>query len=431
MNVQEALEYIHSVSWKGSVPGLSRTRELLKRMGNPEKKLHFIHIVGTNGKGSTAAMLASIFRQAGYVTGLYTSPFISCFNERMQVNGEMISDSELAEITEYVKPFAEACTETPTEFELVTCIAMEYFARHGCDIVSLEAGMGGALDSTNVIDTPDCAVITNVGLDHTEYLGKTLEEIATTKSGIFKEGGTCVTYPATTGVEEIYDRITEERHLELHRADFSLIRPISHSLEGQVFDYGEHKKLHIPLIGTNQLHNAAVVLTVAGCMKAKGWRLSEEDIRLGLEKVSWPGRFEVIGHDPLFIVDGGHNPQCIEALTENLQSYLPGKKMIILTGVMADKEYTVMYEMLGPFAERFVTVTPSNPRALQSDELARQLNAQGFMAESAGTVTKGIDRVIELSSGMKEKTGECSPILACGSLYMVGDIRAYVRELGI
>ena len=174
MTAQQAIEYIHSVFWKGSIPGLGRTQTLLAKMGNPEKKLKFVHIAGTNGKGSTAAMTASILRKAGYTVGLYTSPYIYRFNERMQVNGEQIADEDVATITEYVKQFAETMPEKPTEFELVTAIAFEYFLRQKCDIVVLEVGMGGALDSTNVIETPEVAVITNIGLDHTDYLGDTL-----------------------------------------------------------------------------------------------------------------------------------------------------------------------------------------------------------------------------------------------------------------
>ena len=202
MNATEAIEYIHSVCWKGSIPGLGRTQELLAKMGNPEKDLKFVHIAGTNGKGSTAAMTASILQKAGYRTGLYTSPFIYRFHERMQVNGVEISDEDLAAVTEYVKPFAQSMAESPTEFELVCCIAFEYFKRQNCDIVVLEVGMGGAFDATNVIEAPEVAVITNIGLDHTEVLGDTVEKIAETKAGIFKEGGNAVIYRSTPSVEK-------------------------------------------------------------------------------------------------------------------------------------------------------------------------------------------------------------------------------------
>ena len=224
MNAQEAIEYIHSFFWKGSIPGLSRTQELLRRLGNPEKKLKFVHIAGTNGKGSTAAMTASILRKAGYTTGLYTSPYIYRFNERIQVNGEQIADEDVASVTEYVKQFAETMEEKPTEFELVTAIGFEYFARRNCDIVVLEVGMGGALDSTNVIEKPEVAVITNIGLDHTDYLGNTLEEIAMNKAGIFKDGGHAVVYRGTAGVEAVYEQVCAQRNISLKKADFDSLR---------------------------------------------------------------------------------------------------------------------------------------------------------------------------------------------------------------
>ena len=237
MNYDEALTYIHSVCWKGTIPGLSRTRELLKRMGNPERKLKFVHIAGTNGKGSTAAMTASILRKAGYRTGLYTSPFLFRFNERMNVDGLDIADQELAEITEFVKPHAEAMAEHPTEFELVTAIAMEYFARHRCDIVVLEVGLGGALDSTNVIDPPEVAVICNIGLDHTEILGNTLEEVASAKAGIIKPGCQVALYQEAPSVDAVFEAACKEQGAKLHRADFDAIVPVSHGFDGQVFDY--------------------------------------------------------------------------------------------------------------------------------------------------------------------------------------------------
>ena len=272
MTYQEALSYIHSISWKGSVPGLSRTRELLDRIGNPQNKLKFIHIAGTNGKGSTAAMLASIFRAAGYCTGLYTSPFILCFNERMQVNGEMISDEELAEITEFVRPHAEAMQDHPTEFELVTAIAMEYFMRHKCEIVSLEVGLGGELDSTNVIATPEASVICNIGLDHTEILGDTLEKIAAAKAGIIK-GGDAVIYRGKESVEQVFEDACARTGALLHKADFDGIRLKHADFTGQVFDLGERKNLEIPLLGEHQLKNAAVVLETVDELTAKCWHV--------------------------------------------------------------------------------------------------------------------------------------------------------------
>ena len=194
MTLDEALYYIHSVCWKGSVPGLERISALLDKMGHPERKLKFIHVTGTNGKGSTCAMLASMFTKAGYKTGLYTSPFLIRFNERIQIDGVQISDEEICRITEYIKPLADSIFEQPTEFEMVTALGFEYFARQGCDLVVCEVGMGGEFDATNVILPPEAAVICNIGLDHTEVLGDTLEKIAATKSGIIKPGCDAVIY---------------------------------------------------------------------------------------------------------------------------------------------------------------------------------------------------------------------------------------------
>lgn len=416
MNAQEAIAYIHSVFWKGSIPGLSRTQELLKKLGNPEKKLKFVHIAGTNGKGSTAAMTASILRKAGYRTGLYTSPYIYRFNERMQVNGEQISDQELAEITEYVKPFADSMAESPTEFELVSCIAFEYFLRQKCDIVVLEVGMGGALDSTNVIEKPECAVITNIGLDHTDYLGSTVEEIAATKAGIFKENGYAVVYRGTPSVEAVYEKVCAQKHMQLRKADFDSLVCQSHSLEGQVFDCGSRKGLVLPLLGDHQLHNAAVVLSVADALIEQGWKISEENIRDGLRDVQWPGRFDIVSREPLFIIDGGHNPQCIEALVKNIQDYLTGRRVIALTGVLADKDYGEMYRPVMPLVEQFVCVTPPNPRKLEAAELAEHLRRAGATATPCETIEDGVKTAIALA-------GKDGVVLCFGSLYSIGAIR--------
>lgn len=422
MNATEAIEYIHSVCWKGSVMGLERTQNLLKLMGNPEKKLKFVHIAGTNGKGSTAAMTASILQKAGYRTGLYTSPYIYRFHERMQVNGEEISDEELAAVTEYVKPLAESMEEHPTEFELVSCIAFEYFRRKNCDIVVLEVGMGGAMDSTNVIEVPEVAVITNIGLDHTEYLGDTVEKIAETKAGIFKENGDAVIYRSTPSVEAVLENICAQRSVKLKKADFDGLVLHSHSLEGQIFDCGRRKNLHLPLLGSHQLKNAAVVLGIIDTLIEKGWHITEENIRDGLRDTRWPGRFDVVGHDPLFIIDGGHNPQCFEALIKNIQDYLPGRKIIALTGVLADKDYADMYKPVLPYVEQFVCITPPNPRKLDAEQLAAYLQQVGAAASPCESIEEGVRTAVRLA-------GKDGVVLCFGSLYTIGSVRDALRNL--
>lgn len=415
MNATEAIAYIESVSWKGSIPGLERPTELLRRLGNPEKALKYVHIAGTNGKGSTAAMIASVLQKAGYRTGLYTSPHIYRFHERIRVDGKDISDEDLAAVTEYVKPFAEGMTDVPTEFELMFGIAAEHFKRAACDIVVVEVGMGGALDATNVIPTPEVAVITNIGLDHTGFLGDTVEAIAAEKCGIIKQGGSSVFYRSTASVEEVFRNACKNKNASMHFADFDTLRSISHSLEGQIFDCGNRKNLSLPLLGQHQLYNAAVALSALDVLIQKGWQISEENIYSGLRDVSWPGRFHIVSHDPLFIVDGGHNPQCLESLVKNIQDYLPGRQIIALTGVLADKDYGEMYKPVMPLIQQFVCITPPNDRKLEATELALHLQNAGAKAVSCQTISQGVAKA-------KELAGKEGVVLCFGSLYSIGTI---------
>jgi len=422
MTPEQAIEYIHSKFWKGSVPGLERISVLLDKMGNPQDNLKFIHIAGTNGKGSTAAMTASILQKAGYRTGLYTSPYIYRFHERIQVNGEQISDEDLVAVTEYVKPLAESMTETPTEFELVCAIAFEYYKRQKCDIVVLEVGMGGEFDATNVIKTPEVAVITNIGLDHTDYLGSTLEEIAKTKAGIFKENGHAVIYRGAPSVEKVFEDVCRQKNIALKKADFDGLVLRCHDLFGQEFDCGARKQLRLPLLGDHQLHNASVVLSVADTLMENGWKITEQNIYEGIRDVSWPGRFDIVSRDPLFIIDGGHNPQCVEALIKNIEDYLKGRKVIALTGVLADKDYGDMYQPVMPLVEQFVCITPDNPRKLEAAELAEHLQKAGAKAVACDSTRAGVIKAMELS-------GKDGVVLCFGSLYSIGAIHESLKEV--
>ena len=385
-------------------------------MGNPEKELKFVHVGGTNGKGSTSAMLASIMQKAGYKTGLYTSPYLYRFHERMQINGEQISDEELASITEYVKALVDDMPIGPSEFALVCCIAFEYFARQKCDIVILEVGMGGENDSTNVIDCPEVAVLTNIGLDHTEYLGDTLEDIALTKTGIFKEHGCAVAYPSTSSVEKVISNVCKEKNVELHHANFAGLDVKEYSLEGQVFSYGKRTNMHLSLLGEHQLNNAAVVLETIDLLIKKGWNISEEAIYSGLKNAKWPGRFELLGTAPIFVIDGGHNPQCMEALAKNIGTYLSGRKVVALTGVLQDKDYQEMYRPILPYVSEFVCITPPSPRKLEGDVLAEWLRTEGARAIASKTIQEGVEKAVKLA-------GDKGAVVCFGSLYSIGDIK--------
>ena len=417
MTYEEALSFIHSVDWKGSKLGLERTQELLGKLQNPEKQLKFIHIAGTNGKGSTAAMLASILTEAGYCTGLYTSPFIDRFNERMQANGEQIPDQELAELTEYILPYAKAMEDSPTEFELITALAMVWFARRKCEIVVLEAGMGGELDSTNVIDVPEIAIITAMGLDHVAELGPSMADIARAKAGIIKPRGSVIIYGGNPEADQVFEQVCAEKNAALYYPDFTKIIPKDFDLTGQRFAYQYWTDLRIPLAGSYQMQNAAVVLEAVKVLRSKGWRIDGEAVRQGMMATRWPARFEVLRQDPVFIVDGGHNPHGIRATAESLRRLFPGKKFTFVTGVMADKDVESILGLIVPLAERFFTVRPNNPRAMAAEELAARIEKLGAPAVPCASVADGVAKAIEAE-------GADGVACALGSLYMSGEVRS-------
>lgn len=415
MTYSQALEYIHTALPAGSKPGLERTDALLSLMNNPEKSLSFIHLAGTNGKGSIASMTASVLTESGYKTGLFTSPWIFSFNDYMRIDGEVITDDELADIVSRLKPLADTLTDKPTEFEFTVCVAMEYFHRHGCDVVCMEAGMGGELDATNVIPSPVAAVITNIGIDHTAYLGDTLEAIAKNKSGIIKENTTAVVYGSTPSVEAVIrDRCTEVG-ADFVKADRDAVKPVSATLEYQSFNWKNISDIRLTLLGDHQLKNVATVLTLAEVLREKGFGIPDTAVKSGLERVRWQGRFEVVSHAPTFIIDGGHNPQCIEELVNNVKKYITAKPLVVLTGVLADKDYGAMYSEMSHLADEFVTVTPPNPRALTAEKLAEYLTTLGTTATPCRSIAEGVALA-------KEKAGKGGTVLAYGSLYSIGEI---------
>lgn len=420
MTIEQAMELIHGVEWRGSRPGLTRVRELLHRLGDPQDGLQFVHIAGTNGKGSTAAMLASILRAAGYTTGLFTSPYLERFAERMQVNGAPVPDAEFAAVCQTLQPCIAAMDDPPTEFELVTAAAMLWFRRRGCDVVVLEVGLGGRLDATNVIAAPACAVITNIGLDHTEILGDTLAQIAREKAGILKPGTCAVSYPQAPEVRSVLREICAQRGIPLTEADASAIVPLTDSVDGQTFTY-RGAEYALPLLGAHQLRNAAVALETAAALRARGWRIPDAAVHAGLAQVRWPARFELLRRAPWFVLDGGHNPQCAETVAANLERYFPQNRKILLVGLLADKDYTAMTDILAPQAAAFVAVTPESERALPADALAVHLQRYGKPVTACAAVPDGVETALSMA-------GADGVVCATGSLYMAGEIRRCFRK---
>ena len=417
MEYKEALDYINGVSWLGSRPGLERVTELLERLGRPQDALRFVHVAGTNGKGSACAMLASVLKKAGLRTGLFTSPYIGRFNERMQINGKQIGDAEVADAVERIKPHADAMDDHPTEFEMMTAAALLWFAEQKCDIVVLETGLGGRLDATNVISSPECAVITNVGLDHTEILGDTVSEIAYEKAGIIKEGSTVVLYQQSYEAMETVRDVCRERNAELIVPDFDDLTTEFDSLDGQVFTY-RGTPYAIPLLGEHQQKNAALVIEVLNVLRSRGYAIEPEAVEAGLYAVSWPARFELVRTEPCFVVDGAHNPQCAAALAKSIEHYFPEGKRVLLMGVLRDKDYARIAELLSPLFDEAITVTPPSPRALPAAELAELLRQHGVKAQTAESIEDGVGMALDLA----EERG--AMVCACGSLYICGAVRA-------
>lgn len=416
MTYTEALEYIHSINWTFTKPGLERIAELCEKLGNPQKELKFVHVAGTNGKGSFCTMLDSILRAAGYKTGLFTSPYIKEFGERIRYCGENIADGELAEITEYIKPIADAMADKPTEFELITAIGLEYFKRKKCDIVILEAGMGGRLDSTNIIDSSVLSVITGIALDHVAYLGDTVDKIAAEKAGIIKKGGTLLFGGEDECAADVIEAKAKEMGAVYSRVDRSSLEITSSTLSGTVFNYRNREDIELNLLGLYQPKNAAAVLCAVDILRESGYVISEEAIRSGLLAARWQARFEIISKEPTVIFDGAHNPEGIEVATNSIKHYFGDKKVCVLTGVMRDKDYFYISSRLSEIADSAVVITPDNPRALAADEYASVLSEKGIEAKAYGSVKEALD------AGKKLAKDNDTALVCLGSLYMYKEV---------
>ncbi len=423
MNYQEALDYIHSISWTFCKPGLERIDALCRALGDPQQDLKFVHVAGTNGKGSTCSMLSSMLRAAGYRVGLYTSPYIRFFNERMQVNGQPISDDELASLTEMVKPIADAMEDRPTEFELITAIAFLYFRQKHCDVVVLEAGMGGRLDSTNIIRQPLLSVITGIALDHVSFLGDTVEKIATEKAGIIKDGAPILFGGDDEAAAEVIARVAREKGSPFYIVPYETLTDVRADLYGSSFRFGHRKDLHIRLLGTYQPRNAAVAICAAELLGERGLRISENALRRGLGEAEWQGRFEVLSRDPLMIFDGAHNPQGIHSAVESIQTYFGSQKVYLLTGVLRDKDYTEIAGELATVASKAFTLTPDSPRALPAEEYAAVLRGEGIDAESFEGLSEA------LRAAWTAAKAEQVPLICLGSLYVYAGLIPLVEQL--
>ncbi len=433
MTFNEAMDYINSVSKKGSVLGLDTTRELLRRIGNPQDKLKFVHIAGTNGKGSVLAFVSTVLAAAGFRTGRYISPVIYCYNEKIQINGENISNEAVTALVEVVKEAADAMVsdgfEQPTVFELETAMAFLYFLNEACDIVVLETGMGGRDDSTNVIPAPVCAVLTSISLDHVGILGNNLEEIATCKAGIIKNGSKVVLYKQGELVEDIVKNVCQEKKCELTVTKPEQVNVLLNDLNGQIFDYGDFKNVQIGLLGEHQVKNAITALEVIFALQRSGYEISEDAIRQGLRNTRWPGRFEIVNGRPLIIMDGAHNPDGAGTFVKAVDEYLDGFIKIFVMGVLRDKDYREIISLTNDRASVIITVDPDNARALSDVELKDAINeikTRDIPVLSAGRIEAGVELAMQLAIQLNhEKTA----IVVFGSLSFLGDLGRYLYQL--
>lgn len=416
----EAVAFYHSLGRFGVQPGLERIRALCARLGDPQETLSCIHVAGTNGKGSTCTLLSSILQAAGYKVGLYTSPYVLDFRERIQINGEMIPEKALDDVTDVVRRETEALNAEgiyPTEFEAVTAAAFLYYRREACDFVVLETGLGGRFDATNLIQKPLVSVITSISLDHTKVLGSTIEQIAWEKSGIIKPGVPVVTSTRQDpkAIAVIRQTSTELAAPLILSEPTELFSVLDASLFGSRIEY-ENREIHFPFPGNHQLDNLGLALSAIEVLRRQNVTLTADAAKQGIESAFIPARTEIINREPLIILDGSHNIGGICALRDLLCRHLQNKRILALVGMMEDKDLeSVTAVMCGVF-DRIVTVTPTNPRSIEAERFADLFRQKGCPAKAASDIEDGVDLALRLLP-------DFDALIVCGSLYLASDIR--------
>ena len=458
MNYKEAMNYMDFVSQYGSVLGLENTKELLKRLGNPQGKLRFVHVAGTNGKGSVCTYIAEILCMAGYKVGRYISPTIFEYRERIQIINKIeskeikqekieeqklkkqkeeitqkkvtyISEENVAKHLTKIKEVIDSMLEDnlphPTPFEIETAMAFLEFVEQNCQVVVLEVGMGGRLDSTNVIETTDCAVLTSISMDHMGFLGNTLEEIAKEKAGIIKEGIKVVSYAQQIKAKEVIEEESKQKKADLTFVNFSNINMLNYTLSGTIFEYASNRmekiQLKTPLLGENQPKNAITAIEAILSLKELGYQIKTEHIIKGIGNAMWKGRFDIVNQNPLVIVDGAHNYDAALSLQKSMELYLKNKKIFAIIGMFADKEYDKVCSVTLDRVSEVFTIVPNNPRALQSS----------ILAECAKKYCNHVTDVKELKKALDlalQKVTKEDVILCFGSLSFLHEIYEYFEN---
>ncbi|ADL07456.1 bifunctional folylpolyglutamate synthase/dihydrofolate synthase [Thermosediminibacter oceani] len=433
LSYREALEFIHGMNRFGIKLGLQKITRLLQLLGNPHEGIKIIHVAGTNGKGSTCAMIDSILRAAGYRVGLYTSPYLEVFNERIRVNGRNIPDEDIARLTEKVRKAIREMEArgwgVPTEFEVVTALGFMYFKEQNLDFLVLEVGMGGRYDATNVV-TPLVSVITSISYDHQQYLGNTLEEIAREKCGIIKQGVPVVTAPQEPEAMRVIEDTCREQNCPLVKVEEKTrYRLLDWGLEGQVFSLqtsrNTYDNLKIKLLGDHQLDNAATAVASVEALEHYGINITRQAVEKGLLEARWPGRLEIMGRNPDVLIDGAHNPSGVGVLKSAILKYFPGKRVILVIGILKDKDYLKMLEEIIPVADAVVATRPDSPRALEPNELEGSIKSLNLEKMPEIYVREEVEEAIDTAY---EIAGASDVIVFAGSLYLIGKVRSLLKK---
>ena len=429
MRYEEAMKYITEVGNFGSNYGLERTYKLLEYLGNPEKNLKFIHIAGTNGKGSTTSIITEILMGAGYKVGMYTSPFIEEFEERIQINRNNIPKEKLASLMDEVKAAVDKVIEDgynhPTEFEIITVLMLLYFKKENIDFGVIEVGLGGTLDSTNVI-TPVLQVITSISFDHTNLLGNTLGEIAGEKAGIIKSGIPTVIYPQKAEALKVIENKCSEMNSKLYIANcdnFKFENVVNEDRPYQLLRYNNEVDILLPLLGEHQITNLSVAMTSIEVLNNIDMtNILLDSIVKSIKNVKWKGRLEVLSKNPYVVIDGAHNIQGIETLSRNIKKYFKYENLYLILGILADKDVQEMIKVIAPMAKKIYAVTPNSIRAELAEDLKREIIKYNENCEAYDDYKEAYLTAIN-------DANENDFVLASGSLYMIGDMRKIIREL--